>query len=461
MSNSYRALALFFIILFTTGGIHAQTKSQQIDSLLHIAHQRGFFNGNALVAEKEKVIYQNGIGYADAKRKMLTPDLRFRIGSISKEFDGTAIMILKEKNKLSMGNRLSDFYPDLPNWARKISVQNLLQYTSGLPSQDYQTVRTDAQVWNYLYQLKNLEFEPGSDYRYNNVDVFLRKRVVEKASGQPYTDFITENVLKPCGMANAVIDPTEETPEMARSFDNHFVQDDLDTYMSGWVSMTAEDLYKWTKCLHSEKLISKTGLYELFESFKPSSQSPLGHSIYENNELKYQYHHGQSDNFEAAMYYNPQDEFTVILLTNNRNSNVGDLTSAIDAILRGETFEIPKKSIEMMLRTEIFYNGFEKGIQVYKSISKYERSIYDFKHEEHELIETGEYLLEKDRLADGLKMLKFTVAEFPESPKAYAVLGEAYQMQGNLELALQNFEKSLELNPDNQEVRELVQKLAN
>lgn len=88
---------------------------------------------------------------------------------------------------------------------------------------------------------------------------------------------------------------------------------------------------------------------------------------------------GLSGSF-ASLYLNPQDSFTVILLTNNRNSSVGDLTAAIDAILRGETFEIPKKSIEMTIRTEIWYNGFEHGMQVLESIRENEPEICDFEN---------------------------------------------------------------------------------
>lgn len=188
-------LMAFALVLGSAINLFAQTKAGLIDSLLHTAHQRGFFNGNALVAEKGKVIYQNEIGYADASRtKTLTPHLRFSIGSISKEFDGVAIMILKQQGKLSLSDKVAELFPELPEWAQKVSVKNLLQYTSGLPSADYQKVRTDEQVWKYLRNLKNLEFEPGTNYLYNNVNVFLRKRIVEEVSGQTYADFITPSI---------------------------------------------------------------------------------------------------------------------------------------------------------------------------------------------------------------------------------------------------------------------------
>lgn len=463
MNTQFRHLLLSFTFLFIAGNLNAQSPSRatHIDSLLQVAHQRGFFNGNALVAEKGKVVYQNGIGYADAgQKKKLSAELRFGIGSISKEFDGTAILLLKEQGKLALNDRLSDYFPDLPEWAEKVTVRHLLQYTSGLPAPDYREVRTDVEIMEYLQKLDRLQFEPGTDYNYNNTNVFLRKRLVERLTGNTYADFLKINVLSPCGLESAVIDPTEITPYMARSFDNHFKQDDFDNYQSGWLYLTSNDLYRWSECLYSGRLINRAALLELFESFRPNSQSPLGRGFFEDGELKFQYHHGQNDNFEASLYVNPQDDYTVILLTNNRNSNVSDLTSAIDAILRGNPYEIPKKSIEMTIRTEIWYHGFDRGMQVLESIQKNEKDIYDFDNEERELINTAEYLIEKDRIDDGLKVLEYTSTRFPESWMSCAALGEAYLQLGDRSRARLHLNRALKLNPEEfteETYRELMQ----
>ena len=463
MNIQFRHLLLSFTFLFIAVNLNAQSLSRagRIDSLLQAAHQRGFFNGNALVAEKGKVMYQNGIGFADAgQKKKISAELRFGIGSISKEFDGTAIMLLKEQGKLALNDRLSDYFPNLPAWAANVTVRHLLQYTSGLPAPDYREVRTDAEIMEYLQKLDRLQFEPGTDYNYNNSNVFLRKRLVEQVSGNSYVDFLNNNVLAPCGLQSAVIDPAENTPQMARSFDNHFRQDDFNNYQSGWVYLTSNDLYRWSQCLHSGRLINRNALLELFESFSPHSQSPLGRGFFENGELKFQYHHGLNDNFEASLYVNLQDGYTVILLTNNRNSNVGDLTTAIDAILRGNPYEIPKKSIEMTIRTEIWYHGFDRGMQVLESIQKNEKDIYDFDNEERELINTAEYLIENDRIDDGLKVLEYTSTRFPESWKSCAALGEAYIQLGDNSRAKIHLKRALELNPEEfteETYRELMQ----
>ena len=435
-------------------------KAQLIDSLLQESHRRGIFNGNALVAVKGEVVYRGSIGYADAsKTALLQPELRFNIGSISKEFDGLGLMILKEEGKLSVDDKLSSFFPQLPKWANKISVKNLLQYTSGLPSPDYDKVRTDAEVWQYLRGLKTLKSEPGTEYDYKNVDVFLRKRIIEKASGMTYSDFVTEKMLQPCGIKNTVLDPTAETPRYTRSFDENYVEDDLDTYMSGWVATTTEDLYKWIQCLNSGKLISNESLAELSETFKPSSESPLGQTAYEDGKMQFRYHHGQSNNFEGGMIWIPDPGYTIILLSNNRSNQLGDHINAIDAILRGQEFEIPKRSIELSLRTKIFYEDYEAGMDFLKRIRKDQTDIYNFEQEEDELLETGEWLLLKDRWEDGIKMYEYTAKRFPESADAYLELAKAYEEAGNVEKAIKNFRKVKELEPENKAVTEKLEEL--
>lgn len=439
---------------------HKPSDVALIDSLLQEAHRRGIFNGNALVVEKDTVVYQAAIGYANGSReKKLTPDLRFRIGSIAKEFDCVGIMMLKEQGKLKLDDKLSEYFPGLPSWANKISIKNLMQYTSGLPADDYKTIKTDEDAWEMLYALEALGFEPGTDYNYNNNDVFLRKRIIEKVSGIPYNAFLEKNILKPSGMVNAVVDPVAATPKLARAFDNKFVEDEIDTYMSGWPIMTAHDLYKWAKHLHSYQLISKASLYKLFEGYNKSTKSPMGLGIFEDDKLMMHWHAGSSYNYEASLYVNLQDDIAIVLMTNNKNFNVGDLTTNIEAILKGKSFEIPKRSINMALRTEIFYNGYEKGMRLYEQIRKGERHMYDFDDEEKELIKTGVYLIENDKVGDGLQVLMYSVQEFPNSSKALASLAEAYYKQGNAAKALTNFEKAYALDKQNKEALRMINAL--
>jgi CubicO group peptidase (beta-lactamase class C family) len=128
-------LLCFTLFLTAFNSLEAQErKTQQIDSLIKTAYELGIFNGNVLVFSKDKTVYEASFGSADAaKKELLTAEFRFNIGSIAKEFNGVAIMMLKEQGKLKLDDKVSKYITNLPAWADKISIKNLLQYTSGLP----------------------------------------------------------------------------------------------------------------------------------------------------------------------------------------------------------------------------------------------------------------------------------------------------------------------------------------
>src|SRR5436305_1511209 len=107
-------------LTLVTCGLFAQTETQQkrLDSIMQLAHARGIFNGNVLIAQNGKVIYERSLGYVDgSKTKPLTSAYKFDIGSVSKEFNGAAILLLKQRGLLSLDDPISKFLPGLPEWS--------------------------------------------------------------------------------------------------------------------------------------------------------------------------------------------------------------------------------------------------------------------------------------------------------------------------------------------------------
>ena len=117
----------------------------------------------------------------------------------------------------------------------------------------------------------------------------------------------------------------------------------------------------------------------------------------------------------------------MIFLTNQRGNNNGDLTNAVDAILRGEEFQVPKKSIELSLRSKIYNHGYEAGLKFYEAIKKNGSEIYDFQNEQKELLETAEYLAKYERKEDAIKILKLVTNKFPDSEEAVIELKKLQQ----------------------------------
>jgi CubicO group peptidase (beta-lactamase class C family) len=455
----------FFKFLFTLliiNNLNAQNiKKIQIDSLMKGVYELGIFNGNVLVVEKGKTIYQASFGYTNgSKKSRLTADYRFNIGSIGKEFNAVSIMMLKEEGKLNLDDKLSKFMPDLPTWADKISIKNLLQYTSGLPDLNWKTIKNDGDILADMKMVEKLHFEPGTNYEYNNSNTFFQRRIIEKASGMSFQKFVEKRMLQPCKMTKSVIDPDLKGKNIAVSFNNNSVEDIRQFGMpfTGWVSVTDVDLYQWSQCLHQYKLINKASVNEILTPFLPFKQVGLGAGIIEGERWTEHSHHGSSFDFEALMYTQPSEDISIILLTNNKNFKVFEIKDAIKSILNGKPYKKPKKSILKAMDDKIKEMNIVQLIAFYDNLKAKYPSDYNF-DDDSELNSVGYSLMGNKRIDDAIEIFKLNVKLFPQTGNMYDSLGEAYLSKGDKINALINYKKTYELDPKNMGAKEIIEQL--
>lgn len=333
---------LLFIAIFLLGTqtFAQKNKATLINEYLDKTHQSGLFNGNILIADHGKIIVKKAIGYADASKKNpLTTQYRFHIGSIAKEFDAVGIMMLQEQGKLNINDKVSKFFPNLHSWASEISIKNLLQYTSGLPDINWKTVHSDEDHWKDLESLQKLDFEPGTSYAYNNNNTFLRRRIIEKVTKIPFNEFVLQNILKKAGITNGLVDPTDNDPLMARSFDNNFKQDGLEVPISGWTCLNLDDFYKWAQCIDNFCIINPASTYEIIIPFSPDKQAGLGNGSMEADKVISHVHDGSAIHYQALVQTETKKGRTIIILSNQKQGNVYEIAEAIEAILDGHKNE--------------------------------------------------------------------------------------------------------------------------
>lgn len=330
MKNIYLLLAFLLIGTVT----YAQNKIAGIDSLIKQNNSAGQFNGNVLIAEGGKVIYKSAIGYADTTRQVpLTTAFRFHIGSIAKEFNAVAIMMLQEKGKLNINDKITKYLSGLPAWAEAISIKNLLQYASGIPNLDWKNLKGDAEALVAMKAVEKLDFEPGKQYAYNNSNTFLQRQIVEKVSGTTFNYFVMNKMLKPLGMNNSIVDPVDSTPLIAMSYNNTFVRSPLVYPFTGWTAVTLDDFYKWEKSLENFKLISPQSTRQILTPFEPKRQCGLGGGSMEGDKLVTHQHDGTAMNYQALLTADASKGRAVILMTNNKQNNLYAINDAIMAIL--------------------------------------------------------------------------------------------------------------------------------
>jgi D-alanyl-D-alanine carboxypeptidase len=298
-----------------------------------------------LVADNNKVIFKKAIGYADASKETpLTTNYRFHIGSIAKEFDAIGIMMLQEQGKLSVNDKVLKFFPSLPSWAGKVSIKNLLQYTSGIPDIKWKTVHSDEDNWKDLQALTTLDFEPGNNYAYNNNNTFLRRRIIEKVSGLSFSQFVAQQMLKPAGIKNGIVDPSETDELVAKSFNDDFKQDGLSAPISGWTCLNLDDFYKWAQCINNFCLINPVSTREIITPFAAGKQAGLGGGSMKGNRVITHVHDGTTLHYRALMDTDALTGRTIILLTNQRQGNIYEVAAGIKAILDSKPYNPLQKA---------------------------------------------------------------------------------------------------------------------
>ncbi|MFP3591341.1 serine hydrolase domain-containing protein [Chryseobacterium sp. SIMBA_038] len=302
------------------------------------SHQAGLFNGNVLVSKNNKIIYSASFGFTDAaKTKKLTTDYKFNIGSITKEFSAVALLQMQEKGKLKLDDKVSKFIPELPKWANDVRIKDLLQYTSGIPNVNWKKIRNDKDLFDGLMLIDTLDFKPGTNYDYNNNNIFLRQFIVERLTGMPYKKYAEKFIFKPCKMNSSILTPFENEENIARGFNNDLVPDKADLPITGGTYLTTVDLLKWTDYLHKNKIISSKSVDELGQQFGlPETQSALGQATYRNEKLLSHSHDGRAGNYEAILVSDLDEQFTIILLGNNHNGKIFDISDALSAILKDQ-----------------------------------------------------------------------------------------------------------------------------
>ena len=437
-------------------------KLQNLNLLMKSANEIGIFNGNLIISENGKIIYQNELGFTDyTKSKKLNRESTMPIGSITKEFNSTSILFLVENGKLNLEDNVSDYLTYLPQWATKIQMKHLLQYTSGLPRI---FKNTDSEYLAELNKVEKLEFEPGTGYIYSNANIFLQQEIIKKITNLSYEDFLKNKFFKKLKIIGGKI-PKDSIliSNMAGLFDNDFKET---TFIHGGGEMyfSITDLYNWINNLHNNKIVNKNSLNILAKIFDKNSESSLGNTIVENNEITEHSHQGSGNNYESNIYYESKNRTTIILITNNQNFKLGAITESILNILAEKPFTIPKKSIYLDIRGKLSDN-FQNGISFYDQIKSTQKEKYDFSNEVADLINTGKYLMRRDRCEDAIKIFMLGIRIDSKNTTAissiYSFIGECYLKIKKVDLAIINLKKALEFDDKNKNAEEILKRIEN
>lgn len=340
----------------------ATDKSAQVDALLAQYTREGEPGAAVLVIKGGKIVHKKGYGLADLENK--TPiglETAFDLASVSKQFTAMAIMMLVERGKLGYDDKLSKFFPELPPYAKAMSVRHLLNHTSGLPDvltpdmhrSGYQPASKD--LVPLLVGRTEAVFAPGDRFQYNNTGYVLLALIVEKASGKPFPLFMKENIFEPLGMSRTQVwDETKPVisnraipyAREAGSFQSLPFGSDIYIFGAKGVVTTADDMYKWDQALYTDKLVKAATLKEAFIPAKlnNSQESYYGYgwNIGQDRGLNLFRHDGGYLGFRTIIARYPDQQFTVIILSNTSTvASTSSIARRIARIYLGDQMKLP------------------------------------------------------------------------------------------------------------------------
>ncbi|MEP6635437.1 MAG: serine hydrolase [Acidobacteriota bacterium] len=459
----------------------AKSKAAKIAEVMMTANKYRLFNGSVLVAENGKVIYKKGLGLANMEWNIPNaPDTRFRLGSITKQFTATLVLQLVEQGRIKIDSKITDYLPDYrKDTGGKVTIHNLLTHTSGIPNYTglpgfNEVSRDPYSVEEFVkkYTSNDLEFEPGSKFSYSNSGYFILGAIIEKVTGQRYEQVLKERILDPLGMKNSGYDHYANILERRaagyqKTPDGYVNAPYLDMslpFAAGAIYSTVDDLYLWDQALYTDRVLSahsKDLMFKPFLSDYAYGWNVTNASYGTGTERTLQIRHdGGINGFSTIIVRFPEQKHLIVLLDNTaQGRSLEQLYREITNVLYDQPYNLPKMSVAEALFKTIGEKGIDAALAQYRDLKASKASAYDFS--EPELNRLGYQLLQGKKIKEAVEIFKLNVAEYPQAFNTYDSLGEAYMAGGNTELAIQNYKKSLELNPQNAGAVAVLKRLEN
>jgi CubicO group peptidase (beta-lactamase class C family) len=357
-------LALLLLPIFLLG----QTNySDKIDQYMKAQADLYNFSGTVLVKKNNKIIYLKAFGQADQEWLVdNTTDTKYRVCSITKQFTAAAILILEQRGKLSVNDKLNKYFKDFPK-GDKVTIHMLLSHKSGIADYSDQpeyipmySVPNENKKLIALMTKNKYDFEPGTDFKYSNSNYFLLACIIEQVSKQTYSAFLDENIFSKANMLNSLVD-NSDTVVSRRAvgygfWDNHYVHEYY-AYMPnalgcGNILSTVEDLNKWDNALLGTNILNESSKTKMYTPYSKKELYGYGYCILSLQNKTCIQHSGGDGGFRNSIVRIPSDSSCVVVISNNMSSSP-IISFALAGIIIDAPISIPKKHIQNLIDTSI------------------------------------------------------------------------------------------------------------
>jgi len=340
-------------LVITASSVFAQDTAR-MEQVMQGYVSAGTFMGTVLVARDGNVVFDKAYGMANVELDVPnTPDTKFRLGSITKQFTAASILLLEERGKLKIDDRVKTYLPDAPMSWDRITIYNLLTHTSGIPNftalPDYNTIKLSSRSADAAVAAvrdRPLDFGPGEKMSYSNTGYIVLGDIIEKVSGQSYEQFVTENIFMPLGMKDSGYDSNTAIIKHRASgyikqpsgyINASYIHMSI-PFAAGALYSTTHDLLKWEQALFAGKVVSKASLERMTTPFKNDYAFGLVSALVKDRRVIT--HSGGIDGFNTTMTYYP-DTRTVVIVLSNVNGRIPDQAAAqLGALMHGDAVTV-------------------------------------------------------------------------------------------------------------------------
>jgi len=444
-----------------------------IDNYLREAIKANQIPGLAVGIIKDgKIIFEQYYGTENLEDlKKVSPTSMFRVYSTSKLVTNVGIFQLIEQGKLSLEDNISKYVENLPKDWQNVKVKNLLTHSSGIPNfiafsdilPEYSSSKTIERL-----SKEKMDFTTGNEYRYNQTNYMLLSMIIEKITGQSFENFIlnsefydaknqvvfSSNALEKIPNRIIKYNYNSETKEYEKSTDIEGKK----AYPGNGLAITLPAFLKWSSHLSKNDFLNQKTKDMMWQPFEYGNKKDIfayGWEISKANNIP---SYGFSGGNVSAYRIFPQNNMAIIMMSNGYNffpaqyQIVNHIAAIIDKNLTDD-YSLAEESIIL---------EFSK-----KDNPTAEKNYYTIKAKnpkwnfEDTLNNTGYILLRNSRINEAVKVFALNAKENPQSANAFDSLGEGYFSIKNYPLALENYKKSLELNPENTNASNMISKIQN
>jgi CubicO group peptidase (beta-lactamase class C family) len=342
LKNSFCFLLFLSLFGFWTGNLPAQALEEatiaRMRAIMETEARSEHFSGVVLVAHKDRILLNEGYGYADIEnRQPLTEDSKFMIASVSKAFTAACILKLEEEGKIDVNDPINKYLPDYPEWAgSEITVHQLLTHTSGIPDyiNDFPLAFRIKRFLNWhpsreklvaSFKNKELNFEPGTNYDYSNSGYVLLALIVERVSGMEFNLYLKKHILEPVRMINTGTTSFDGVnggavayggknydPKPLKNFRTEYI------FGMGGLYSTSKDLYKWMYSLNEGALLNDGEKEKMFTPHKHGYG--YGWEVTEDEGKLIYSHGGYFPGWNSWVQIYPDDSLYMVVLSNQDRS---------------------------------------------------------------------------------------------------------------------------------------------